>query len=250
MNAAMSIRELRRLLHDKFPAAHADLPAPAADAAGLEKAVVTPQTLPSRCYPPTLALPKGAITEVVSGGHSRGVALMMERLLEAQLAEAVQRPVALIDGCDAFDPAGLRPPLRERLLWLRCQKPAQAFQAVDLLLRDGNLPLVLMDLQLCTPRALLAHPSSVWHRLRFLAEKSAVTLCVFTPLQVVSCARARLILEQEFDLEALWQARTELARQMRVRVDRGQAAVHLIETSTCAPTIAEPGGENHLALAR
>ena len=33
-----------------------------------------------------------------------------------------------------------------RLLWVRCRGAAEAMKAADLILRDGNLPLVLLDL--------------------------------------------------------------------------------------------------------
>jgi hypothetical protein len=103
-------------------------------------------------------------------------------------------------------------------------------RVTDLLLRDGNLPLVILDIQAHTPREVQSVPASSWHRLRVLAEKSGVALCAFTPCQTVPCARARLMLEQRFTLEALERPRRELVECLRARVVRSGntlAAQHL-----------------------
>ncbi|HYF35710.1 MAG TPA: hypothetical protein VD994_10500, partial [Prosthecobacter sp.] len=160
----------------------------------------------------------GAITEVVGEAKSCGAGLLIAALVENP--GVIQQPVVLVDGCDAFDPHAVTAAARNRLLWLRCKGLTNATQAADLLLRDGNMPLILLDLQLCASRQLLSLPSSIWHRLRFLAEKSGAVLCVFTPCRVIACARSRLILEQAFSLKALEQPRAELVRDLQTRVER------------------------------
>jgi hypothetical protein len=199
--------ELRQLLQSKFPEAHAaatvgkeppwDTHLPCLDAAGLRR---------------------GAILEVVAAARNAGAGLLIASLLDQPVQ--VRQPVALVDGCDTFDPGCITAAARERLLWLRCQDINDALRATDLLLRDGNIPLILLDLQFCPPRLLQAQPSSSWHRLRFLAEKSGTALCVFSPCRAVGCARTRLILESTLTLEALARPRTELARTLPSRVER------------------------------
>ncbi len=126
------------------------------------------------------------------------------------IGETVRTSVALVDGGDGFDPAFISSAARQRLLWVRCKEPMMAAKAADLLLRDGNLPRVLMDLQLCQTQAVRSLPLQVWHRLRLQAEKSGVALCVFTPCQVVASARTRVVLERSFTLGAQETLRADL----------------------------------------
>jgi hypothetical protein len=211
LTATPSLTDLRQLLRNKFPEAHA---------AALPKEERVWQTrLP--CLDAAGVYP-GAITEVVAETRSCGAGLLIAALLEP--AQQMRQPVALVDGCDAFDPASVTQAARERLLWLRCQGLTSATRATDLLLRDGNIPLVLLDLQLCPSRQLLAQPSSLWHRLRFLAEKSGAALCIFTPCRVIACARSRLILEHRFDLAETWQPQADLIRRLETHTERGPRA--------------------------
>lgn len=198
LHSTPGMAALRGLLQSKFPDAHGQaLKAearwqthlPCLDAAGLYK---------------------GAITEIVGEEKSCGAGLLITALLENP--GQIQQPVVLVDGCDAFDPTSVSAAARERLLWLRCDGLTRATQAADLLLRDGNMPLILLDLQLCSSRRVLSLPSSIWHRLRFLAEKSAAALCIFTPCRAVACARSRLILEHRFTPVETWRPRADLVR--------------------------------------
>jgi hypothetical protein len=199
---------LRRLLRAKFPEAHATAPAREAP----------PWQTCLSCFDAAGLFP-GALTEVVATDRSCGAGLLMAALLEPQ--QEVRQPVALVDGCDAFDPASVTQAARERLLWLRCQGLTSATRAADLLLRDGNIPLVLLDLQLCAKRELLGQPSSLWHRLRFLAEKSGTALCVFTPCRAIACARSRVVLEHGFDLSETGQPQADLLRRLQAQPQRG-----------------------------
>ena len=168
-----------------------------------------------------LGLGKGAVTEVV--GTQAGTGLLIACLLERETA--VWEPTALVDGCDAFDPWSVPPAALERLLWLRCRETAQAVKATDLLLRDGNIPLVLLDLQLHQLRVVQGIPSSVWHRLRLLAEKSGTSLCVLTPGRAIPCARSRVMLEPRFTLADQHEEHRELAAKLHLRKERQVQAV-------------------------
>ena len=53
----------------------------------------------------------------------------------------------MIDGRDTFDPQSQPPGACDSLLWIRCRAAKDAVRAADLLLRDGNLPLLLIDLE-------------------------------------------------------------------------------------------------------
>lgn len=165
-----------------------------------------------------LQLGKGAITEVVVPAASSGTGLLISGLIERE--NTCRELIALVDGSDAFDPWSVEAPALERLLWARCHTPDEAVRASDLLLRDGNIPLVLLDLQMHTPRAVQSLPSSVWHRLRMLAERGGAALCVFTPARAVGCARARVRLDHQFDLMDQFQDRAGLLGSLSVQVER------------------------------
>jgi hypothetical protein len=160
----------------------------------------------------------GMITEIVSAGAGAGLLLLA--LAEAR-GEGVRRLVALVDGADAFDPRAVEAATLERLLWLRCCRDARkAVRVADLLLRDGNLPRVLLDLRFHASRDLRGIPANVWHRLRMLAERSEAALCVFTPSRIVPCARSRLVMEQRFSLDDLDAPREALLARLDGRVER------------------------------
>jgi hypothetical protein len=166
----------------------------------------------------SLQLSRGAITEVTAASASAGVGLLISGLLQRD--GACRELTALVDGSDAFDPWSIEASALERLLWVRCRAPDTAIRATDLLLRDGNIPLVLLDLQMQAPRAVQGLPSSVWHRLRMLAEKSGTMLCAFTPVRTVPCARSRVRLDHRFQLADQFQDRSLLLQGLPVQVER------------------------------
>ncbi|MGV3663659.1 MAG: hypothetical protein ACO1TE_26045 [Prosthecobacter sp.] len=152
----------------------------------------------------------GKLVEVVSTADCGGEGLLLRRFCEETTG-----PVALVDGADAFDPALVTQETRQRLLWARCRRAAEAIRVADLLLRDGNLSTVLMDLRLLPARELLRLPSSVWHRLRMLAERTQVSVGIFSPCRVVPCAARRWVLESNLGLEALEEPVEMLAARLQ-----------------------------------
>ena len=93
---------------------------------------------------------------------------------------------------------------------MRCREAWEAIKAADLAVRDGNVPLVILLLTLNPAGELRRIPATAWHRLQMLAEKSAVTLLVFTPQAQIGCARLRLSVGGAFPLERLHVCRSEL----------------------------------------
>ena len=209
---SLNIVTFRDFLRARFPEAHAVQPA----------ADVRLATAEASCLD-ALELCKGAITEVVASAAGCGGGLLIAGLLQRK--DACHELTALVDGSDAFDPWTLERDALEKVLWVRCREPAQAIRASDLLLRDGNIPLIVLDLQSHSARAVRGLPSSIWHRLRMLAEKSGVCLCVFTPVRAVSCARTRVLLQQHWNLTDQHQERSALLAALPVRVDRQRSHV-------------------------
>jgi hypothetical protein len=122
-------------------------------------------------------------------------------------------PLALIDPNDSFDPASYQP--RRPLLWLRSADATKSLQAADLLVRDGNIPLVLLDYSLTALRELKSIPSSSWYRLRTLAESSGTSLLALTPAPLIAAAAARYQLENNFSLQDFQQLRPQLLPKLQ-----------------------------------
>ncbi|HSJ04727.1 MAG TPA: hypothetical protein VK956_19805 [Verrucomicrobium sp.] len=209
-----NIIAFRELLQSKFPGAHP-----------VRKERVETWSTGVSCLD-AAGLQRGTVTEIVGTGISPGVGLLMAALLQRETA--VAEYTAVVDGSDAFDPWSVPAAHLDRLLWVRCQQTTQAIKAADLLLRDGNIPLVVLDLQLYAPRDLLRLPSSVWHRLRMLGEKSGVTTCIFTPSPTISCAATRLTLDQSFTLADQDRLRSDALQALRTRQDGFRAAHDLV----------------------
>ncbi len=206
------ILQLRDLLKAQFPEAHADrLPGRDDDDA---KVVTGLPVLDA------VGLEKGMLCEAVAERASLGSALLITSVLRS--IAAMQQYVVLIDGRDAFDPHSLGYEACRYVLWLRCQRAAEAMKAADLLLRDGNLPLVLMDLEWNPRHELGRVPSSSWFRLRTLIEKTDATLLVVTPVQLISSAHLRIKLTNKFTTNDIERPEQELREAFALTVTRHQ----------------------------
>ena len=170
-------------------------------------------------------VPKGAITETVCPPAETGGALVVRRIL--RVTGRNQQCVAMIDGQDGFDLCGLTNELLASLLWVRCRDAAQALKAADLVLRDGNLPLVVLDLHHNPAKQLRKIPGTTWYRLQRIVEPTPTALLVLTPHAMVTSAEARLSLAAQFDLQALEQTEEELVARLKVVLQRsGTGEVH------------------------
>ena len=130
---------------------------------------------------------------------SAGSASLIAGLLRA--ARNARYFVALIDGRDSFDPCGLDNAWLQHLLWVRCSKASEAVKAADLLLRDGNFPLVIVDLVLNAPEELRKIPQTNWYRMQRLVEVLPTACLVLTRYEMVSSAQLKLLLENFWDIQ-------------------------------------------------
>jgi hypothetical protein len=201
------IIDLRKLLMQRFP--HA----PAARATRLVTGLsFLDQTIGG-------GLPKGAITELISAQLSAGSASLIHALLEA--AHRNRYFVALIDGRDSFDPStsgGLGNACLHHLLWVRCSKALDAIKAADLLLRDGNFPLVIVDLVLNPPADLSKIPQTSWYRLQRLVESAPTACLIMTRQGIVSSAQLKFVLENLWTLKT-FEDESAISR-LQIRVQR------------------------------
>ena len=213
MAASSSIIDLRRLLAERFPqtcASNADrlrTGLPTLDAA-------------------TGGLPKNAITELSSPNLSAGSALLIHAFLQRAHRDGFF--VALIDGRDSFDPQPAGPALLN-LLWVRCHQASQAVQAADLLLRDGNFPLVVLDLVLNDGDELRKIPQTHWYRLQRLVEAAPTAFLVLTRRSMISSAQLKLSLENAWRLNDLDQP--DSVSRLKIQVERVHGGREILATA-------------------
>lgn len=187
--AAGKIVDLRRLLAERFP--HPFSP----DAAVLQTGFSFLDQIAGG------GLPKSAITELISPKRSAGSASLVHGLLRS--AQRDQHFVALIDGSDSFDPGSSDNSALGHLLWVRCRKAFDAIKAADLLLRDGNFSLVIVDLVLNSLEELRKIPQTSWYRLQRLVEAAPTACLIINRQSMVSSAQLKIVLQNSWTLEAL-----------------------------------------------
>ena len=161
-------------------------------------------------------LPKNAITELVSRRGSAGSATLIHALLNS--ARRDDYFIALIDGRDSFDACAVDNPSLRHLLWVRCTTAVEAVKAADLLLRDGNFPLVIVDLVLNSVDELRKIPQTTWYRLQRLVEQIPTACLVLSRRSMVSSAQLKIALENSWTLQNLED--DDAVGRLRFRVQR------------------------------
>jgi hypothetical protein len=178
-------------------------------------------------------LPKGAITELITPPRSAGSASLVHAFIHGAYRDKYF--VALIDGRDSFDPCSLGNSILRQLLWVRCTKALEAVKATDLLLRDGNFPLLIVDLIFNSPGELRKIPQTTWYRLQRLVESVPTACLVLTRYEMVSSAQLKLVLENSWNLETL--EKHDAISQLRIAVKRSHLK-SVVPPSVAAATYA------------
>ena len=219
------IIDLRNLIANRFP--HAPMPVGTRLVTGLAS---FDQAIGG-------GFPKGGITELISPRGSAGSASLIHTFIHGAYRDKYF--AALIDGRDSFDPCALANSILRRLLWVRCTKILEAVKAADLLLRDGNFSLVILDLILNSPEELRKIPQTTWYRLQRLVESVPTACLVFTRYETVSSAQMKLVLENSWNLETL--EKHDAISQLRIVVKRSHLKSMLVGTSRCDVRTAQRG---------
>jgi len=204
MAANAKIIDLRNLLAERFP--HV----------ALTTATRLITGLPFLDEPIGGGLPRGAITELISPRRSAGSASLIHALI--YFAYRDNYFLALIDGRDSFDPGGLDNASLRHLFWVRCSKASEAIKAADLLLRDGNFPLVIVDFILNSTEELRKIPQPSWYRLQRLAEAVPTACLVVNRQSLVSSAQLKIGLENSWTLTDL--EKDQAVSTLRFRIQR------------------------------
>jgi hypothetical protein len=109
----------------------------------------------------------------------------------------------LIDGPNQFDPQSAASIHLQCLLWVRPTRPSDILQACDILIRDGNFPLVLLDLRSPIASTHSHIRPNEWYRLQRVCEHSRVAFVSFTTTSTIPCAHFRLQLTRHLPLSLL-----------------------------------------------
>ena len=162
MAPPQKIVELRQILAQRFPTQNS--PSAALIATGLPS---LDQTLGG-------GLLRGAITQLIAPLPSMGSTLLLQEMIHALRRQA--QLVALVDGANGFEPVSSA----GHFLWVRCRYALEAVKATDLLLRDGNIPVTILDLKQNREAELRRIPGQAWYRLQRVAEETQTALFLLT----------------------------------------------------------------------
>ena len=185
-------------------------------------------------------LRRAALTEF-SGTTGAGV-LFLQAMLHAVCRE--QCFAALVDAARTFEPDACPRSSLARLLVVLCADAAQSVKAADLLLRDGNLALVMLDLQSVPPAQLRRIPANTWHRFQRLAEQTAAAFVVLTTEPMVEAAQVRITAASHWTLAAQRRWRHELIAGASWRVfPRRNTGFQPVRSAGILPADSSPAGE-------
>jgi hypothetical protein len=159
-------------------------------------------------------LPKGAITQLLIPNISSGGAIVLHEIIEAM--HDVSQYVALIDSKDCFEPVADHP----LLLWIRCNNILQALKATDLILRDGNLSLVILDFKENPDKELRKIPGSAWYRFQRIIEENRNTLLAITRHPIVNSAQITISTMHRLCIDDLSTQRTDLIKFISLEIIR------------------------------
>jgi hypothetical protein len=165
-------------------------------------------------------LPAGRLTELVSTAPGTGGQTVIAELLRT--TRIARQRVALIDGANGFVAEDVPPDRLRHLVWVRAHNASETFAAADILVRDGNYAVVVLDLRGLAERTLLKTPATVWHRLRHATESSPCAVLVQTTTALVPTVPCRLVLHEALPLKQRRTPRAQLANSLHVEVERAR----------------------------
>jgi hypothetical protein len=213
MQATDNIVKLRHLLAERFPRLRQGLSAPSLPEM-IETGIASLDALLGG------GLPRGEFTEVI--GVRAGSAQVVHALLRRVAVGG--KFVVLVDGADSFDVGAVGPEVLTRLLWVRCDSAGAALKAADLLLRDRNFPLVIIDLKLNPVGQLRKIQTTTWYRFGRLLEQNRATVLVVTPFPLVSGAACSVRIEGGLGLDSLARPPADLLARLKFTLLRSSTA--------------------------
>lgn len=225
---AQKVDELRALLFERFPESRPTAPV---FQSVLSTGIKTWDAL-------TGGLRRGEVSEVC--GYFGSTSLVLEKLLAA--ATQAGWLGAWVDAGDALEVADWNEEMLRRMVWVRCPDTPTAMRAADLLLRDGNLCWVVLDLQCCPLRALRKIPAHHWHRFHRLTNHHQTALVVLSPAPLVEGTRVRIVGPSPWPLDSLCSERNPLhgLNQLRVHIRGLPPSLHPLPEIAALPSKRSP----------
>jgi hypothetical protein len=153
-------------------------------------------------------LGKGTFTEFVSECVSCGAQLVTSALIES--TRKTHQRIAILDAADMFSIDALDDSLIAHLVWFRSTSLKAFWLAADIVLRDANFAVVIMDLRTLPERDVKRMPATTWYRLQRAIEQSEAAVLVHTDFATVPCANRRLVLSAPMTMAAFKHDRSQL----------------------------------------
>ena len=160
----------------------------------------------------------GLLTEFVSVVPSGGSQLALGSILIS--TRLARQRMALIDAADSFGLDGLDDDAVAHLVWVRCGSLAETWRAADLVVRDPNYSVVVIDVRGFPAREILRTRDAVWVRLQRAAEQADTAVAVQTCSAAVPNAAVRVIFAQALESQALTRPRVEVVDAINVELER------------------------------
>jgi RecA/RadA recombinase len=200
MPPSSKIIELRKVLAERYP----------------QQAGIHPLCTPTGWSPLDSllggGLPKGAITQLLIPKVSSGGAIVLHEIIAAM--QDASRHVVLVDGKDCFEPSADHP----LLLWIRCHNAAQALKATDLVLRDGNVPLTILDFKQNPAGELRKIPGPTWYRFQRITEESRTSLLTIARHSIARSAQVTISMTHQLDIDDLSSQRPEITKFISLEI--------------------------------
>lgn len=152
-----------------------------------------------------------------------GGGLMVGALLAS--TRAAGKRIALIDATDGFDPCSYRPDHLRHLVWVRARSLSEAMACTDVLVRDGNYAVTVLDLRGVPVRTMRQQPSSAWHRIRLAGEQNPGAILVLSATGCIPAVPWRFILHEGTPLNNLGRTHAERMARLTLESVRSRDAV-------------------------
>lgn len=165
-------------------------------------------------------IPTGALSEFVSEADSAGNQLSLGSIVHST-RHARQR-LALVDAANAFDLEGWDDDALAHVLWIRTQSLAETWRAADLVIRDPNYSLIVIDVRGFPERDLLKTKDSIWTRLQRGAEQAETAAVTFSTTAIVPNAAMRVVFREPLAAESLTMLRGAIQSHLSVDLQRSR----------------------------
>ncbi|MGB0371048.1 MAG: hypothetical protein ACPGN3_06820 [Opitutales bacterium] len=159
-----------------------------------------------------------ACLELVESQIACGAQIHVEALLEE--ASKLQSYAAIIDTQQTWNPSQLSSEALRHILWVRCREQSQALRAADVLIRDENFRIILIDLRTLSHSALKRIPQSHWYRLQRIAQNQNSTLIAATSFPSIAASQLRIEIGAHLDLSSFHKKRSDLSEHLNTSIIR------------------------------